>query len=279
MDLSIIILNYRLRGLVRQCLRGILMAEPRASYEVIVVDNHSGDGCLEMCAAQFPWVVTVASDANRGFGAGNNLGIAKASGSAILVLNPDIALFPGQIDALLACLHTHPRAGIVGPQLCYPDGTTQDSCFRFPRLFSPLYRRTWVGRLPFARRELDRFLMRDYHRTVPQSVDWLMGACLLLRRAALNEVGRFDERFFMYFEDLDLCRRSWQLGWEVWYVPAARLVHYHQRQSAEHGGFSALWYPPARQHLRSALAYYRKYRGDPWPPASPSGQGAGAGVR
>lgn len=270
MDLSIIILNYRQRLLVRQCLRGLLISQPGCRYEVIVVDNASHDGCLAMVAEQFPWVVRVSSAHNRGFGAGNNLGLAQARGRYVLILNPDIAFFPGQLEALLNFMDEHPRVGVASPRLLYPDGTPQDSCRRFPHFLMPVYRRTVLGRLPGPRRQLDWFLMRDFNHAESRPVDWLMGACLMVRRAALTTVGGFDEKFFLYFEDLDFCRRCWQAGWAVWYVATASPVHYHQRLSAA-VGLTALVKPAAWQHVRSAIRYYRKYARVALPPASPSG--------
>lgn len=279
MDLSIIILNYRTKGLVRQALRGVLLAEPRGSYEVIVVDNASHDGCLDLVAREFPWVIRIASAKNCGFGAGNNLGMRAARGRFVLLMNPDIAVFSGQIDALLDFMAAHPRVGVVGPRLANPDGGVQDSCRRFPRLFTPIYRRTKLGQLPHARQQLDHFLMHDASRTASMPVDWLLGACLLLRREVLPDVGMFDENFFLYFEDLDFCRRCWQRGWEVWYVTTAVPVHYHQRLSASLSGVSAVLHPATWQHIRSAFHYYRKYAGLPLPKLSPSGQEAQRGVR
>jgi len=272
MDLSIIILNYRQQRLVRQCLRGILMAEPRCRYEVIVVDNDSGDGCLEMVAKQFPWVMCIANSRNCGFGAGNNRAIAQARGDYVFIVNPDITLFLGQIDELVDFLRSHPRVGAAGPRLVNPDGSAQDSCRRFPRFITPLYRRTWVGRLPFARRQLENFLMRDFNHRETIPVDWLMGACLMVRRQTFEEVGFFDEHFFLYYEDLDFCRRCWAAGWEVWYVATATPVHYHQRLSAGSGGVSAFFHRAAWSHIRSALQYYRKYRRQRLPGGSPSGK-------
>lgn len=278
MDLTIIILNYRQRGLVRQCLRGVLRSKPRCSYEVIVVDNHSSDGCLDMVAEEFPWVARIASPVNGGYSAGNNLGIRSAGGRYVLILNPDIALLSGQLDALVEFMNSHPRVGVVGPRLTYPFGGAQESCRRFPPLFIPLYRRTLLGRLRSVQRKLDAFLMRDFSHAESRPVDWLMGACLLVRRETFRDVGLFDEKFFLYFEDLDFCRRCWESGWEVWYVAHAAPVHYHQRLSAHGGRLTAALNRATWYHLRSAVRYYRKYAGKRFPVSSPSGQEEARGV-
>lgn len=278
MDLSIIILNYRQRNLVRQCLRGILLARPSCSSEVIVVDNDSGDGCLSMVAEFFPWVIRIASPTNRGFAAGTNLGVGAARGRYLMLLNPDIALFTGHVDALVRFLDQHPRVGLVGPRLVHPDGRCQASCRRFPQLFTPLYRRTLLGRLPLVRQRLGQFLMQDVDHALPRPVDWLIGACLVVRRQTLEAVGLFDEGFFLYFEDLDFCRRVWQAEWEVWYMPESAPVHYYHRQSAEHGLSGLLRSQAAWHHLRSAVRYYQKYRRQPLPRLSPSGRLQQSGV-
>ncbi|MDD5110146.1 MAG: glycosyltransferase family 2 protein [Patescibacteria group bacterium] len=278
-DISVVILNYRQRGLVRQCLRGVLLSKPRCSYEVIVVDNHSHDRCLEMVAEQFPWAVRLQSPVNGGFSAGNNLGIRTARGRYILILNPDIALLEGQLDALLEFCESHPRVGVVGPRLTYPLGAPQESCRRFPQLFIPLYRRTLLGRLPSVQRKLDAFLMRDFNHAECRPVDWLMGACLLVRRETFDAVGLFDEKYFLYYEDLDFCRRCWDAHWEVWYVAHVAPVHYHQRLSAHGGRLTAVVANRAAwHHLRSALRYYGKYARKSFPVSSPSGQEAARSV-
>ncbi len=261
MVLSIILLNYRQCGLVKQCLRGIAQAALPFPYEVIVVDNDSRDGCASLIRSQFPNVTVLAAPPNLGFSAGNNLGIRHARGEFILILNYDVAVVAGAIPRLVEFLRAHPRVGVVGPRLVYPDGQIQYSCRRFPRVFTPFYRRTPLGRLPLARQELSRYLMLDFDHRTDQPVDWLFGACLLLRRTALDAVGLFDERFFLYFEDLDLCRRFLAAGWQVWYLASVELVHYHAQSSAEGSALTALLNPSARHHFTSWLRYLAKYRG------------------
>lgn len=265
MELSIILLNYRQCGLVKQCLRGIAQAKIDLPYEVMVVDNDSRDGCASLIRSQFPDVTVLESPANLGFSGGNNLGFNHARGRFVLILNYDVAVVPGAITALVDFLRQHPRVGIVGPRLVYPDGQLQYSCRRFPRVLTPFYRRTPLGRTPAARRELARYLMLDADHRVDGPVDWLFGACLLIRREALQQIGLFDDRFFLYFEDLDLCRRSWAAGWQVWYLPSVELVHYHAQSSAEGTLLTALTNPSARHHLASWLRYLWKYRGLPLP--------------
>jgi hypothetical protein len=261
MTLSIVILNYRTRGLLRHCLRGLLAEGPEVPFEVIVVDNDSRDGSIEMVRAEFPTVRLVSLPRNLGYSRGNNAGLRIAVGTYLLVMNSDIVVTRGQLDELCRYLDVHPRVGAVGPHLRNPDGTTQESAYRFYRFLTPLYHRTVLGRTRRGRRELARFTYADWDHRSSRPVCWLMSSCLLLRRTALDASGTFDERFFLYLADTDLCRRLWLAGWEVHYQPAASLVHYHRRQSAED-------WRTALTHLADWLRYLRKWRGQPPPTGS-----------
>jgi GT2 family glycosyltransferase len=251
--LSIIILNYKAAGLLKYCLRSILRHPPSRPYEIIVVDNASGDGA-EKLQPLFPAVRFLLLRENHGYAAGNNEGIAVARGNRICVLNPDIVVFPESFDKLLAALDDDSTLGVVGPKLLNPDRTLQYSCNRFYTPLTPLCRRTALGRLPLGRRILQRDLMMDVDHDHPMDVDWLMGSALLLRRDALDAVGPLDERYFMYFEDMDWCRRFWHHGWKVRYVPEATMVHFHQRASAQ-----SFWRFHARVHIASAAKYFLKH--------------------
>lgn len=261
MKLSIIILNYKQKGLVKQCIKGIYQSKIRVPFEILVVDNHSEDGCLEMVREFYPEVRGISIDKNRGFAYGNNRGIEKSRGEYILILNPDIAIVEGAVEEMIRFLDHHPKVGIIGPKLIHPDGTIQYSCRRFPTILTPLYRRTFFGKLPFAKKHIASYLMKEWDHQEARDVDWLFAACILVRREALEKVGYFDDRFFLYYEDLDLCRRFWERGYEVWYLPKVELVHYHQRLSANRQGFFSLCYRPTRIHIISAIKYFLKYFG------------------
>lgn len=267
-DVSVVILNYRSRRLVRQCLKAYFAAPPQHVHEVIVVDNASGDGVGEMLRREFPDVRFVAAPRNGGVAYGNNLGLAAARGRHLLVMNPDILVGPGAVDALVAFLDAHPDVGMVGPKLVLPDGTVDESCYRFPTLLVPLYRRTPLGRLPAARTQVQRYLMADLDRDEVQDVDWLLGAAFLMRREALQQAGPQDERYFMYFEDTDWCRSFWQAGWRVTYFPGSSFIHFHDRSSARHPWYLAPFVSvTARAHLVSWVKYFAKHRLVVAPPA------------
>ncbi len=265
LDLSIIIVNYRSRGLVRTCLRGIARSNISRPYEVIVVDNASNDGCVDMVWEEFPEVRVIASEANRGLASGNNLGIRAARGKYYLIINPDIALFPGMVERLIEYLEANPSVALAGPKLINPDNTIQHSIYRFPTLLVPLYRRTPLAHLPSARNALQSYLMFDHDRNVSGPVDWVLGACMLVRREACEKIGEMDERYFLYFEDVDWCRRFWAAGYEVHYVSDAQLVHYHRRLSAESPGLSGVFTKATRIHITSGIRYFLKYLRAPHP--------------
>ncbi len=244
-DLSIVILSWNVRELLAACLRSLPTATgdwwDRA--EVLVVDNASTDGSAEMVRRDFPGVRLVALPRNLGFSGGNNVGIRAAQGKYVLLLNPDTVARPGSIATLAEYMEAHETSGIVGPRLLNPDGTLQPSRRRFPTLLTALVESTplqrWLGKLPAIR----RFYMLDQPEAVTQQVDWLSGAALLCRREALEQAGLFDPGYFMFSEEVDLCRRVKDAGWEVVYVPHAEIVHYggqstDQAVAARHVNFN-----------------------------------------
>lgn len=261
MDLSIIILNYKTRGLLKQCLRGVQLFDLNLDYEIIVVDNHSGDGTVEMMRGEFPHIKLITSPENNGFAAGVNLGIKEAIGNYLLLLNTDVAILDNAIRKMYDFMESYSQAGLAGPKLLNPDGSTQLSCYRFPSFFIPIYRRTPLGKLPFAKKNLRKYLMLDWNHKESRTVDWILGACMIVKKEAVNKVGLMDERFFLYFEDVDWCRRFWQNGYKVYYMAEVELVHYHKRESAENPGLKGVFSYPTRIHIASWLKYFAKYLG------------------
>ncbi len=260
-QVSFIILSWNVRDLLRNCLAALEAgpshdeAEPAAgTREIIVVDSASGDGSAQMVRDGFPAVQLIASVDNLGYSRGNNLGLAAARGDFLFVLNPDTQPRPGAVAALLRYLSSHPGVGLVGPRLLNPDGSVQPSRRRWPTAGTAFFESTWLQ--PYApRRLLDRFYASDLPDDRPTPVDWLTGAALFLRRAVYQQVGGLDEGFFMYSEELDWQRRIHAAGWEIHWVPAAQVVHYEGKSSAQ---------VPAATHIRfqrSKIRYYRKYHG------------------
>ncbi len=262
MDLSIVILNYKTKNLVKQCIKGIQMQDLPLDYEIIVVDNASGDEVGEMLAEEFSEVKFIQSEENKGYAAGNNLGIKQAQGKYILILNPDVAVLENSIEALLKFIKENPQVAVAGPKLINPDKTVQYSCYRFPKFMTPIYRRTPLGKLSFVRKSLDDYLMKDWDHGQNKEVDWLLGACWLVKKEAIDKVGLMDERFFLYFEDIDWCRRFWQAGYQVYYMPEAQMVHYYERLSAQESWLKGLLNKATRTHIKSWLKYFLKYKNE-----------------
>jgi N-acetylglucosaminyl-diphospho-decaprenol L-rhamnosyltransferase len=264
-DVSIIIVNYKTRGLVKQNLKSIRLAAPKLDYEVFVVDNASGDGIVPMIRESFPEARLMALPENVGFARGNNAAMKEAKGRYVFILNPDAMLTPGAVERMVEYMEAHPEAGMLAPKLVHPDRSVQDSVHRFPTPWIPVYRRTPLGSLPHARRELDRYLMRGELGEDIRDIDWAEGAALFVRRKAIDEVGMFDERFFIYFEDTDWARRFWQKDWKVRYFPDAEIIHYHRRESADASGLMALANKVTRLHIQSAFKYFAKWKDQPPP--------------
>ncbi len=255
MKISIIINNYKTKGLLRQCLKGIEKYPPSVKYEVIVVDNNSGDGSVELVRDDFPEIKLIASDENLGHHRGNNLGIKKSSGKYILILNTDIALLDNAIDQMYQFMEDHPETALVGPKLKNPDGSVQMSCMRFPTPMVPIYRRTLLGKMPKAKRELNNYLMTDFDHNRNKEVDWILGACILVRQSAIDRVGLLDEDLFMYFGDIAWCYKFWQSGYKVFYLSGSDVVHYHKRESAQSGIISKVFWI----HILDWIKYLKKY--------------------
>ncbi|MBP7134612.1 glycosyltransferase family 2 protein [Patescibacteria group bacterium] len=264
---SFVTVNYRMPHFIRNLFEGIEQAAWTFPFEYFLVDNDSKDGIPALVRERFPWV-SVREQENKGFGSGNNLAFQEAKGEYVILLNPDLTIFPGEVERWIEWMDAHPEIAISGPRTLNPDRSDQLSCYAFPSLFTPVYRRTFLGALPWAKRELRRFLMQDIDRTKEQDVDWIQGSAMCIRRSLLEQIGGFDERFFMYFEDTDLCRRAWAAGARVTYTPSATLVHYHRRQSRVRHPWEILRNKMTRVHIQSALRYFWKYRGTPHPRAT-----------
>jgi GT2 family glycosyltransferase/glycosyltransferase involved in cell wall biosynthesis len=256
-DLSIIILNWNVRELLLECLRALPGAagEWWSRSEVVVVDNASTDGSVEAVLGEFPDARVLALKRNLGFSGGNNAGIRASRGRLLLLLNPDTLPEPGSIAALCDYMEAHPDVGIAGPRLLNPDGTLQPSRRRFPTLLTGLVESTPLQRLAPDAPLLQRFYMFDRSDDETQDVGWLSGAVLLCRREVLAQAGLFDTGYFMFSEELDLCRRVSRAGWHIVYVPSSRVVHY--------GGSSTEQDVPSR-HIRfntSKARYFAKHHG------------------
>lgn len=250
--LSIAIIHYETPMLLRQCLTALFAGREAWPFEVMVIDNASRRAPVGDLPKAFPDVAFHINATNAGFAAACNQAIRMAGGQYVLVLNPDIIMRPAALDDLVAFMDAHPRAGVCGPRLVYPDGALQLSCRRFPSLWVLLLR---IFRLDgVIRCPVRSYLMADWDHAQVREVDWVIGGCMMLRRDAVEEIGFLDEGFFLYYEDIDLCCRMKRAGWQVYYNPAVSAVHFHQRASARLLPNRASWF-----HARSLWRLVRKH--------------------
>lgn len=262
MDLSIVIVNYKSKNKLINCLKSLQVADfTNLKKEIIVVDNNSGDNLQEL--ETWPELKLIFSSRNLGMGGGNNLGIKQAQGEFILVLNPDTLVKADVILKLINYYRLHPETGVVGPKLLYPDNSLQLSCLRFPTFFMPVLRRTFLG--DYFKKQRDSFTMSEFDHNSIKEVDWLMGSCLLFKKELIDKNGdkffpQFDERYFMYFEDTDLCRTVKNKGFKIIYYPLAIVIHDHARQSAQHPWYIALFKDKMTWiHISSWFKYFIKW--------------------
>ncbi len=223
--LSIVIVSWNVQGYLRRCLdslRADLSQNP--DHEVIVVDNDSTDGSIAMLEHDFPEVTLIRNQENVGFARANNQALKLSRGQFVLLLNPDTEVQEGSIRALISFLESHPQVGIVGPKLLNPDGTPQGSGVNLPSLSGSL--------LGYFRIKKEVTGTYHIHADHPVAVKALVGACLLVRREVLEQVGGFDEDYFMYVEEIDWCYRVGQAGWLIYYVPSAVICHHGGQSTA-----------------------------------------------
>ncbi len=241
-DLGVVIVNYNVRDLLRECLASVFDSRGALAIQVCVVDNGSTDGSAEAVRAEFPQVHVIEAE-NRGYAAGNNRGL-RAFGldgrqgapvpTYLLLLNPDTVLPPAALADMLVFMEQHPGAGAAGPRLVRHDGSLDKACRRsFPTPPVALYRLTGLSHLFPRSRRFGRYNLTYLSPDLTTEVDSVVGAFMLLRAEALQQVGLLDEQYFMYAEDLDLCYRIKQRGWQVWYNAAVTVLHYKGQSSRQ----------------------------------------------
>jgi len=249
-SIAVVIVNYNTREHLRECLAAVSV---ETTQEIIVVDNASSDGSVEMVQACHPSVKLYDNAFNRGYGAAANQAIAACTAKYVLLLNSDTVVHKGALDALTTYLDQRPGVAVVGPRLVNPDGTLQPSCYAFPGTLKWFLHYEVPGQLIRRIPILRNYQQRTWPHTDPQSVPWVMGAALALRREAFREVGGFDESFFMYCEETDLCYRLQTAGWQVHFTPIATVMHVGQASTKQYRTEMAV------QHIASRLLFYRRH--------------------
>lgn len=251
--LSICIVTYQSCAYLAKCLESIYANPPEGTFEIIVVDNHSTDGTLEMLEAEYPQVQLIQNPANLGYTRPNNQALHRSSGRYLMLLNPDTLVLPQTLNQLISFLEKHSKVGICGPKVLNPDGSLQPQCRRGESTplavisyFLGLYRLFPNSSL------LGGYLLNYMDEDETHEVAGVSGSCMLIRREILEQIGYLDEQFFAYQEDADYCFRTRQAGWQVFYVPDAKIIHY--------GGQGGSRVHPYRSIIEWHRSYWRYYR-------------------
>jgi N-acetylglucosaminyl-diphospho-decaprenol L-rhamnosyltransferase len=262
--IAVVITHYHSLRELADCLQSLKALPGSQGLEVIVVDSEAEPQADAMVMSAFPRASYLPHRRNVGYARLVNGGLALSTAPYVLVLNADIRLEPGVLEAMAEHLDGNPEVGLVAPRLVGGDGGHQYSAFAYYRPWTIANRRTPLGKTPLGQGDLERFEMR---REVDEAIrtgtameaDWVMGACMLARRTAIGHVGPLDEEYFMYFEDVDWCLRFWQTGWKVHYLPTVSCMHGWGRASKKGGAAAVFTNRLARQHIASALKFFRKH--------------------
>jgi len=256
-DLSVVIVNHNHRPVIEKCFASLYALPDRGSFDVTLIDNTPADGVAGWVAAHYPRAAVQSNVVSRGFAANANAGLrARGRGRYALLLNPDVICLPGLLDGLVEFMDRHPEAGIAAPQLFHEDGTRQPNGRRFPTPAMLALRALRADEI-WKTSQVRRYLMED-EPVRPGSVDWVTGAVLVARRAAMEAVGLLDEGYFLYWEDLDWCYRMRRAGWGVFLVPQARAIHLHRREGVRRPFSRA-----SRAQVRGAVRFFRKFGWNP----------------
>lgn len=266
-DINIVIVNYKMKDDIDKCLTSLYSDVKDSGLDVIVtiVDNASCDGIAELVKEKYSQAKFIQMSGNDGFGHAQNAGMKSCEAKYYFVLNPDTEFLSGDnsLRKMFDFMEKHGKIGMIGPKIIYPDGSLQYSCYRFPSFWQPVFSRTKIGGEKLREKMNKNFLMKDFGHNETRPVDWIMGSAMFVRDEAVKEVGMFDNRFWMYAEDSDWCRRMWEAHWPVYYVHDIVIKHAHGRGSAKVPGiFKALIKNKlARIHLISWFKYMWKWRG------------------
>jgi N-acetylglucosaminyl-diphospho-decaprenol L-rhamnosyltransferase len=253
-DLSIVIVSWNVRDILRDCLQSIQNTVHNITYEIIVVDSASSDQSAEMVKTEFPHVTLLAQSENVGFTKGNNIGLAIATGRHLFLLNPDTIVLDDAIEQMVRYLDHNPSVGIVGAHTLNADRTHQSTRRRFPTFTTALFESTWLQ--PYAPQAiLKQFYAQDIPDDAIAPVDWVQGSALMANRQVYDQIGGLDTGFVMFSEEIDWCKRAKDAGWEVVYHGHAKIIHLGGQSTAQ---------APAQKHIyfqESKLRYFNKHHG------------------
>jgi len=256
MNLSIIIVNWNVRDLLKKCLESIYRETKDISFEVFVIDNASSDGSAEIVRENFPEVKLIVNAKNEGFAKANNQGIKESGGEYILLLNPDTEIFSNVFLKMIEVFKEDKKLGILGPKLLNPDKSLQSSIRRFPTLFSQTLILLKIHHLLPDLKTFKKYFARDFDYSREQSVDQVMGACFMVKRRMLEQIGFLDKKFYIWFEEVDYCKRAKKAGWNIAYTPNAEVIHYGGRSFQQ-----KLSLEKQKMFNKSLRYYFRKHHG------------------
>jgi hypothetical protein len=255
MDLSIIIVNWKVKDLLEKCLRSVFDQTKNISFEVFVVDNNSGDGSVEMVREKFPQVDLTASAENLGFAKGNNLAIKKSRGKYILLLNPDTEILENALEKMVRFMDAHPECGIAGCKLLNPDLSLQPSVRAFPDLASQVFILLKIHHLFPHSKAMYKYLVQNFDYEKTQEVDQVMGAFMMIRREVIEKIGLMDETFWLWYEEVDFCKRAKDAGFKILYTPEAKIIHFFGQSFKQAMGVKK------QKDFNRSLSYYFKKHG------------------
>lgn len=252
-DLSVIIVSYNVKDYLKKCLISIDQHAGDIQHEILIVDNHSHDDSCNMINNEFPHVQLFSLNENIGFAAANNVALQKCKGKFILFLNPDTVLREKSLHILMDYLTKNNKCGIIGPKLLNKDGTIQNGLRQFPTLLMALSRHTLLKYIPYCKYIIKKYHMRHFNLNQNASVDQVSGAAMMIRHDIFKKTGLFDEQFFIFFEEVDYCRRIKNMELDVYYNTNATIYHFGGK-SRDQVNFNAIYF-----HLESMLKYLKKH--------------------
>jgi GT2 family glycosyltransferase len=253
-DVSIVIISWRMRDLLERCLRTIYKFTTDLTFEIIVVDNNSQDGTSKMIEKNFPEIKLIKNSENRGVAPARNQGIKETNGKYILILDADMELIENSVKKLFDFMEKTSECGLVGCKLVDQNHQLQYSCKRFPTLLTFIFRRLeWIDSVRRSS-TLIQHTMQDWDHNEIREVDYLIGACQFFRRDVIDKIGLYDDNIFYGPEDIDFCLRVWKAGWKVYYYPFTRIIHHEQRITKKN-----LFSKISLKHFAGIFYLYRKY--------------------
>ena len=266
-DIVVTIVSYNTKSHLEKCLDSLFkdIEKSKLNIRVVVVDNASSDGSNTMLVEKYPQVDKIFLQENCGFGKAQNIAIKSIRAKYYFILNPDTYFFEENtvIKSMYEFMEKEQEIGVIGPKIVYPDGSLQMSCCRFPTILHPFYTRTRMSSKK-GKKYQNYLFMKDVEHDQPMPVDWVMGSAMFIRANVFDRVGFFDERFWMYYEDSDLCRSAWEKNIPVYYYPEVKIEHVHRRSSADEANVikALVKNKIARVHIMSWIKYMWKWRGN-----------------